>query len=52
MEVVLKERLELVPPAGRFTSVDAVVVTLGDMTAEDYVDSDPLDLDHLSSGLR
>jgi hypothetical protein len=32
----------------RFVRVDGVVVTLDDMTARDYVESDPLDLDHLS----
>jgi len=40
---------KLVPPKGRFSKVEGVVVTLGDMTAEEYVDSDPLDLDYLSS---
>jgi hypothetical protein len=38
-----------VPAAGRFTSVEGQIVTLQEMTAEDYVDSDPLDLDHLST---
>lgn len=47
---LLKEWLKLVPPSGRFTSVDGQVATLDDMTARDYVDSDPLDLDHLSTG--
>jgi hypothetical protein len=47
---LLKEWLKLVPPSGRFTSVDGQVATLDDMTARDYVDSDPLDLDHLSMG--
>jgi hypothetical protein len=28
--------------------VEGAVVTLDDMTARDYVESDPLDLDHLS----
>lgn len=45
---LLKGWLRLVPAAGRFTSVDGQVVALCDITAEDYVDSDPLDLDHLS----
>lgn len=47
---LLKEWLKLVPAAGRFTSVDGQMVTLRDMVAEEYVESDPLDLDHLSSG--
>lgn len=46
---LLKDWLKLVPAAGRFTSVEGQVVTLQEMTAEDYVDSDPLDLDHLST---
>jgi hypothetical protein len=46
---LLKEWLKLVPATGRFTSVDGQVATLPEMTAEDYVDSDPLDLDHLST---
>lgn len=40
--------LKLVPPSGRFRTVDGQVVVLEDMTARDYVESDPLDLDHLS----
>jgi hypothetical protein len=47
---LLKEWLKLVPPAGRFETIDGLVVTLQDMNAEEYVDSDPLDLDHLSTG--
>lgn len=34
---------------GRFVRVDGVVQTLDDLTARDYVESDPLDLDHLST---
>jgi hypothetical protein len=45
---LLKEWLKIVPATGRFTPVDGQIVTLRDMTAEDYVESDPLDLDHLS----
>lgn len=45
---LLKEWLKLVPASGRFTSVEGQIVTLQAMTAEDYVGSDPLDLDHLS----
>lgn len=44
-----KTWLALVPPSGRFTSVEGQVVTLEDLSAREYVDSDPLDLDHLSS---
>lgn len=41
--------LKLVPAAGRFPRIDGQVATLHDMTANDYVESDPLDLDHLSA---
>jgi hypothetical protein len=47
---LLKEWLKLVPTSGRFHSVDGQVVSLADMNAAEYVASDPLDLDHLSSG--
>ena len=40
--------LKRLPIGGRFTSVDGVVQTLDDLTAREYVESDPLDLDHLS----
>lgn len=40
--------LNLVPRTGRFTEVHGQVTTLEDLTAADYVNSDPLDLDHLS----
>ena len=46
---LLKGWLELVPKSGRFTEVDGQVVTLDELTAADYVGSDLLDLDHLSS---
>lgn len=46
---LLKEWLKLVPTTGRFKSIEGQVLTLQDMTAADYVDSDPLDLDHLST---
>ncbi|MGE5362164.1 MAG: hypothetical protein ACM3NQ_24365 [Bacteroidales bacterium] len=46
---LLADWLALLPINGRFVSVDGQVVTLQDMTAEEFVDSDPLDLDHLSS---
>jgi hypothetical protein len=45
----LKQWLKLIPESGRFQGVDGSVVSLEDMTAKEYVESDPLDLDHLSS---
>jgi hypothetical protein len=44
----LDKWLMLCPASGRFTSVQGRVVTLNDLTAAEYVESDPLDLDHLS----
>jgi hypothetical protein len=41
--------LNLVPAGGRFKTVNGTVVTLDDVTGRDFVESDPLDLDHLSS---
>ncbi len=41
--------LHRVQPEGRFRHVDGVVQTLDDLTGRDCVESDPLDLDHLSS---
>jgi hypothetical protein len=41
--------LKRVPATGRFAEVGGAVLTLDDLTARDYVESDPLDLDHLSS---
>ena len=41
---------KLVPASGRFVQVDGQVATLDEMTAADYVFSDPLDLDFLSLG--
>lgn len=38
-----------VPSGGRFTRVEGVVQTLDDLTAREYVESDPLDLDYLST---
>jgi hypothetical protein len=46
---ILEGWLKLMPAAGRFRAVDGVVMTLDDLTARDFVESDPLDLDHLSS---
>lgn len=40
--------LALLPETGCFKSIEGLVVTLEDMTAKEYVESDPLDLDHLS----
>lgn len=45
---LLEAWLRLVTPEGRFCSIDGTVATLDDLTARDYVESDPLDLDHLS----
>lgn len=45
----LEKWLQLIPAAGRFSYIQGSVVSLEDMTAKDYVESDPLDLDHLSS---
>jgi hypothetical protein len=41
--------LKLAPESGRYTEIYGQVATLEDLSASDYVDSDPLDLDHLSS---
>ena len=46
---LLKTWLSLVPATERFTPVEGQVTTLNDLTARDYVESDPLDLDHLSA---
>ncbi len=45
----LQDWLRRIPPDGRFVEVSGVVASLDDMTARDYVESDPLDLDHLST---
>lgn len=45
----MKSWLALVPASGRFVSVEGVVTTLEGLTAKDYVESDILDLDFLSS---
>ncbi len=44
---LLERWLELVPDGGRF-QVEGLVQTLHDLTAADYVESDPLDLGYLS----
>lgn len=46
---LLENWLKLVPVTGRFGPVNGVVMSLDDLTARDYVERDPLDLDHLSS---
>lgn len=48
---LLESWLQLVPAAGRFQSVEGEIVTLQDLNAGEYVDSDPFDLDHLSARL-
>ncbi len=45
---LLDKWMKLVPEGGRFQSVKGQVLTLEDLTAKDYIESDPLDLDHLS----
>ena len=46
---LLDEWLKLLPPSTRFSAVDGTVVSLDDITAKDYLQSDRLDLDRLSS---
>lgn len=48
-ENLLGKWLKFVPEAGRFIKVHGQVATLDELTAADFVHSDPLDLDHLSS---
>lgn len=45
---LLRGWLGLLSPSGRFTVVEGAIVGLDDLTARDYVESDPLDLDRLS----
>jgi hypothetical protein len=40
---------KLIAPHGRFVTIDTLVSTLDDLTARDHVESDPLDLDYLST---
>lgn len=47
---LLADWLKRLPASGRFKTVDGQVASLEDMTAQEYIDSDPLDLDHLSTG--
>ena len=46
---LLAQWLKLLPPSARFSAVDGTVVSLDDITAKDYLQSDRLDLDRLSS---
>ena len=48
-EQFLERWLQLIPESGRYQNVEGSVVALEDMTAKEYVESAPLDLDHLSS---
>jgi hypothetical protein len=45
---LLEKWLALVQASGRFTSVEGQVTSLDRLTADEYVHSDSLDLDHLS----
>lgn len=47
---VLPSWMKLIGPAGRFRTVDGLIATYDDLTARDYLESDALDLDHLSDG--
>lgn len=49
---LLKKWLELIPESGRFNIVEGSVVTLEDLTAKDYTESDPLDLNNLSISIE
>jgi hypothetical protein len=46
----LRAWVDLVDWSNRFECEGFVVCSLSDLTAQDYVESDPLDLDHLSIG--
>jgi hypothetical protein len=48
-DTLLDSWLQLIPAAGRFRHVHGTVLALEDLTAKEYVESDPLDLDHLST---
>lgn len=45
----LAKWLALVPPRGRYRSVDGLVIALGDLSAREYLASAQLDLDHVTS---
>jgi hypothetical protein len=44
----LRKWLALVPPTGRYVSIDGLVLPLSRMQADEYIASDQLDLDHLT----
>ncbi len=44
----MSQWLKRVPAGGRFRRIDGVVQTLDDLSARDYLESDPLDLGYLS----
>lgn len=46
---LLEDWLKMIPATGRYRSVEGAVVALDDLTARDYVDSDPLDLDFVTT---
>jgi len=48
-DILLDGWLQLMPASGRFRPVHGAVLALEDLTAKEYVESDPLDLDHLST---
>ena len=48
-DALLDGWLNLMPASGRFRRVHGAVLALEDLTAKDYVESDPLDLDYLST---
>ncbi len=48
-DVLLEDWLKLVPESERFVEVHGSVATLDELTAREYIESDPLDLDHLSN---
>lgn len=45
----LAKWLALVPPQGRYRSVDGLVIALGDLSAREYLAGAQLDLDHVTS---
>lgn len=46
---LLGKWLDLVPESGRFHVVEGQITTMEDLSAKNYTESDPLDLDHLSN---
>jgi hypothetical protein len=48
----LEKWLDLVQESGRFYSVEGQVTTMEDISAKDYTESDPLDVDHLSNSRK